>query len=69
MTKTFEDKCYAHFLNKYKEAVIEIDEKYAKVWNYVFKLEQDLSLANVSLLVLQNKMKELEREWNGPNEG
>ena len=68
MTKTFEDKCYAHFyfLQKYKKAVIEIDEKYAKVWGNVFKLEKDLNAANLSICLLQRKMNDLEREWNGP---
>jgi len=66
MTKTFEDRCYEHFLQKYKNAVIDINEKYAKVWGQVFKLENDLNAANLSIIVLQNKMNNLEREWNGP---
>lgn len=64
--KNFEDRCYEHFLKKYKEAVIEIDGKYAKVWDSVFKLEKDLSMANLSIIILQKKINELEREWNGP---
>jgi hypothetical protein len=44
MSKNFEDRCYEHFLQKYKNAVIEIDEKYAQLWTRTFKLEREVSM-------------------------
>lgn len=53
MSKNFEDRCYEHFLKKYKDAVIEIDAKYAKVWSHVFNLERELSLVKNQIALLK----------------
>lgn len=58
----FEEKCYIHFNNKYKESVKEVDKKYALGYRDLYKTRADVELLQLQVKILEDKLERVINE-------
>lgn len=54
----FKEDCYKHFNNKFKDAVKELEEKYAHSYRELWSMKKEVTLLKVKVKRLEGKVEE-----------